>query len=105
MYHWDLPQALEDRGGWPNRDLAELRREARIEEISQKIRQVEQRAWWKKIFINSERELTVQRRERETCSRRLDDLRKRQILFSIRTSPERCLTCGSTNHIITAEGT
>ena len=22
MYHWDLPQALEDRGGWPSRDLA-----------------------------------------------------------------------------------
>src|SRR6266536_1253422 len=22
MYHWDLPQALEDRGGWPNRELA-----------------------------------------------------------------------------------
>jgi hypothetical protein len=22
MYHWDLPQALEDRGGWPNRNLA-----------------------------------------------------------------------------------
>jgi beta-glucosidase len=22
MYHWDLPQALEDRGGWPNRDLS-----------------------------------------------------------------------------------
>ena len=22
IYHWDLPQALEDRGGWPKRDLA-----------------------------------------------------------------------------------
>jgi beta-glucosidase len=22
IYHWELPQALEDRGGWPNRDLA-----------------------------------------------------------------------------------
>jgi beta-glucosidase len=22
MYQWDLPQALEDKGGWPNRDLA-----------------------------------------------------------------------------------
>ena len=29
LYHWDLPQPLEDAGGWPVRDTAEALRRVR----------------------------------------------------------------------------
>ena len=29
LYHWDLPQALEDAGGWPERDTADALRRVR----------------------------------------------------------------------------
>ena len=34
MYHWDLPLALEDRGGWPNREVSILRQSRRPYRVS-----------------------------------------------------------------------
>ena len=43
LYHWDLPQALEDAGGWPARDTAErvrrLRRRVVHEHLGDRVSQ------------------------------------------------------------------
>jgi hypothetical protein len=91
-------RAIENLGVTPTPESLR-HQEIKIEEIDQKARQIQKRPLWKKLFTNFEGEIKVLEREREVCSRRLEDLIKRQNLLSIRTSPERCLTCGSTNHI------
>jgi beta-glucosidase len=38
LYHWDLPQALQDRGGWEHRDTAEAFAHYVAEKLSDRAR-------------------------------------------------------------------